>query len=772
MTDDAASAGENPYLSHLPRAERMKSAKKGDDPLSGLVPRQVTADQARKVLDGRTNPFAFGGPRAFSDAYKKILEKRKDLPVYAQMDEFYQKFNENQIMVMIGETGSGKTTQIPQFVALSDLQFNRPVKTSDGSFGPRMIACTQPRRVAAMSVAKRVAEEMDLTLGKEVGYTIRFEDMTDRQSTFLKYMTDGMLLREAMNDPNLDRYSTIILDEAHERTLATDILMGLLKDVAKRRPDLKIIVMSATLDALKFQKYFNNAPLLKVPGRTFPVETFYTQEPEKDYVEAAIRTVLMIHQAEEPGDILVFLTGEDEIEDACRKIRQEADKLLEDEPELCGPLKVVPLYSSLPPAQQQRIFDPAPPPAREGGPPGRKVVVSTNIAETSLTIDGIVYVVDPGFSKQKVYNPRIRVESLLVSPISKASAQQRAGRAGRTRPGKCFRLYTEKDWAAELIEQTYPEILRSNLANTVLELKKLGIDNLVTFDYMDPPAPETVMRALELLNYLGAFDDNGNLTPLGEIMAEFPLDPQLAKMLIISPEFKCSNEILSIAAMLSVPSVFVRPNQASQRQAADAARAEFAHPDGDHLTMLNVYHAYKSNCPDFATGAEWCWQNYLSHRALIQADNVRQQLQRTMERFNLDLVSLPFEDKRYYTNIRQAIACGFFMQVAHKSGGGGSRGSYKTVKDNQVVSPHPSTTLDHMPEFLVYHEFVLTSRNVRPPQLTQFIRTVTEVRPEWLLDFAPAYYDPRTLDGELKRVFEGLLRRRETDGRSAKKVRR
>ena len=351
-----------------------------------------------------------------------------------------------------------------------------------------------------MSVAKRVAEEMDVSLGKEVGYTIRFEDSTDRRTTILKYMTDGMLLREAMNDRDLSRYSCIILDEAHERTLATDILMGLLKEVTMRRADLKLIVMSATLDALKFQKYFNDAPLLRVPGRTFPVETFYTQDPEPDYLEAAIRTVLMVHQAEDPGDILIFLTGEEEIEDACRKIKAEADDLANKSPDLCGPLKAVPLYSSLPPAQQQRIFEPAPPALFEGGPPGRKVVVSTNIAETSLTIDGIVYVVDPGFSKQKVYNPRIRVESLLVSPISKASAQQRAGRAGRTRPGKCFRLYTEKDFISELIEQTYPEILRSNLANTVLELKKLGVNNLVTFDYMDPPAPETIMRALELLN--------------------------------------------------------------------------------------------------------------------------------------------------------------------------------------------------------------------------------------------------------------------------------
>ncbi|XP_062215799.1 probable pre-mRNA-splicing factor ATP-dependent RNA helicase DEAH3 isoform X3 [Phragmites australis] len=473
--------------------------------------------------------------RPYSARYYEILEKRRTLPVWQQKDEFLRALRDNQTLILVGETGSGKTTQIPQFVLEAENLGNRS-----------MVACTQPRRVAAMSVSRRVAEEMDVTIGEEVGYSIRFEDCSSSK-TALKYLTDGMLLREAMADPLLEKYKVIVLDEAHERTLATDVLFGLLKEVLKNRPDLKLVVMSATLEAEKFQGYFSSAPLMKVPGRLHPVEIFYTQEPERDYLEAAIRTVVQIHMCEPAGDILVFLTGEEEIEDACRKINKEVSNMGDQ----VGPVKVVPLYSTLPPAMQQKIFEPAPALLREGGPPGRKIVVSTNIAETSLTIDGIVYVIDPGFSKQKVYNPRIRVESLLVSPISKASAHQRAGRAGRTQPGKCFRLYTEKSFNEDLQPQTYPEILRSNLANTVLTLKKLGIDDLVHFDFMDPPAPETLMRALEVLNYLGALDDEGNLTQLGEMMSEFPLDPQMSKMLVISPKYNCSNEILSISAMLS-----------------------------------------------------------------------------------------------------------------------------------------------------------------------------------------------------------------------------
>lgn len=653
-------------------------------------------------------------------------------------DEFLQMYQRSQILVFVGETGSGKTTQIPQFVLFDDL----PQQNA------KMVACTQPRRVAAMSVAQRVAQEMDVELGDEVGYSIRFEDKTSHK-TILKYMTDGMLLREAMNDHNLTRYSTIILDEAHERTLATDVLMALLKDVCGRRPDLKLVVMSATLDAQKFQKYFNDAPFLAVPGRTHPVEIFYTSAPEKDYLEAAIRTVCQIHLDEPDGDILLFLTGEEEIEDACRKISLECDELTREAD--TGPVKVYPLYGSLPPQQQQKIFEKAPEAYKTGGKAGRKVIVSTNIAETSLTIDGIVYVVDPGFSKQKVYNPRVRVESLLVSPISKASAQQRAGRAGRTRPGKCFRLYTEDAFKRELIDQTYPEILRSNLSSTVLELKKLGVEDLVHFDLMDPPAPETMMRALEELNYLACLDDEGELTALGKLASDFPLDPILAVMLISSPEFYCSNEMLSITALLSTPSIFQRP--ATARKKADEMKQLFAHEEGDHLTMLNAYHAFKGETAQ-ENPKQWCYDHFLSYRSLQQADNVRLQLKRIMEREEIELVSTPFTDKKYYENIRKALITGFFMQVAKRDG---SNKTYTTV-DDQGVMLHPSTVLATDSEWVLYNEYVLTTKN--------YIRTVTSIKPEWLLEIAGNYYDVkeehmknREMKSALQRVHDKTRRR-------------
>ncbi|CAN6181285.1 unnamed protein product [Urochloa humidicola] len=669
--------------------------------------------------------------RPYSARYLKLLEKRRALPVWQQKEEFIRAFRDNQTLILVGETGSGKTTQIPQFVLEAEGLGDRPV-----------VACTQPSRITAMLAARRVAQEMDVTVGDEVGYSVRFEHCCSRK-TVVKYLTDGMLLREAMSDPFLEKYNVIVLDEVHERTLATDVLFGLLKEVLNERPDLKLVIMSATIEAEKFQVHFSGAPLMKVHRRLYQVEIFYTQEPERDYMVGAIRTVVQIHMCEPAGDILLFLTSEDEIEDACQKIIKDINSLGDH----VGPVQVVPLYSMLPLPMQLKIFEPSPAPLREGSPPGRKIVVSTNIAETSLTIDGIVYVIDPGFSKQKVYNPSTRVESLLVSPISKGRAHQRAGRAGRTRPGKCFRLYTEKSFNEDLQPQTYSEICRSNLAYTILTLKNLGIDDLLHFEFMDPPAPQILMRGLEVLNYLGAIDDEGNLTRLGAMMGKFPLDPQMSKMLVVSPKYNCSNEIASICAMLSALNCFLRPREA--RKAAGEAKARFGHTRGDHMTLLNVYHAYKQNNED----PQWCDENFIDARSLKYADNVRWRLVGIMSRLGLRMCSTDFNSRMYYANIRKALVAGYFTQVAHLE----CTGHYVTIKDNQPVHLHPSSCMDCKPEWVIYSECILTSRT--------FIRTVTAIPGEWLIDIAPHYYDLSNFPScKARRVLERLHDRQARGG--------
>jgi pre-mRNA-splicing factor ATP-dependent RNA helicase DHX16 len=367
---------------------------------------------------------------------------RASLPIYPYREALIQAVEDHQVVVIVGETGSGKTTQIPQYMWEAGL-----------AKGDSKIGCTQPRRVAAMSVSARVAEEAGVKLGNEVGYSIRFEDCTS-DKTKLKYMTDGMLLREFLGEPDLASYSVMMVDEAHERTLHTDVLFGLVKDIARFRPEIKLLISSATLDAEKFSEYFDFAPIFRIPGRRYPVDILYTRQPEADYLDAAVVTVLQIHVTQPPGDVLVFLSGQEEIETAQEVIGHRVRSMGSKIPELV----VAPIYASLPSDLQAKIFD-APP---EGG---RKVVLATNIAETSLTIDGIKYVVDPGFCKQKSYNPRTGMESLVVTPTSQASALQRAGRAGRTSPGKCFRLYTAWSFQNELDPNTVPEIQARSISH-------------------------------------------------------------------------------------------------------------------------------------------------------------------------------------------------------------------------------------------------------------------------------------------------------------------
>jgi ATP-dependent RNA helicase DHX8/PRP22 len=624
-----------------------------------------------------------------------IQEQRESLPIFKFRNGIVKAVRDNQLLVVVGETGSGKTTQMTQYLA------------EEGFAARGKIGCTQPRRVAAMSVAKRVAEEVGCPLGKEVGYTIRFEDCTSPE-TRIKYMTDGMLLRECLLDPDMKQYSVILLDEAHERTVSTDVLFGLLKKAIKRRPDLKIIVTSATLDAAKFSHYFYDCPIFSIPGRTFPVEIMYTKEPESDYLDAALITVMQIHITEPPGDILLFLTGQEEIDTSCEILFERMKALGSTVPELI----ILPVYATLPSEQQSRIFEPAP----EGA---RKVVIATNIAETSITIDGIYYVIDPGFVKQNCYDPKSGMDQLVIMPISQAQARQRAGRAGRTGPGKCYRMYTEAAYKNEMLPSPVPEIQRNNLAHTILMLKAMGINNLLQFPFMDAPPTQTMMSALEELYALSALDDEGLLTRLGRKMADFPNDPQLSKVLISSVELGCAEEIVTIVAMLTVNAVFYRPKE--KQQQADQKKAKFNQPEGDHLTLLTVYNAWKAS----KFSRPWCYDNFIQVRNMQRAQDVRKQLVDILERHKHPVLSVG----RNYNVVRRAMCAGFFRNVARKD----PQEGYKTVVEGTPCYIHPSSALfGKSAEWVIYHELVLTGR--------EYMREATVVEPKWLVEAAPTFF--------------------------------
>ncbi|XP_010516709.1 PREDICTED: probable pre-mRNA-splicing factor ATP-dependent RNA helicase DEAH6 isoform X2 [Camelina sativa] len=636
-------------------------------------------------------------------AFDMLREERKNLPIYSYREQLLNAVKDHQVLIIVGETGSGKTTQIPQYL-------HEAGYTKHGKVG-----CTQPQRVAAMSVSARVAQEMGVKLGHEVGYSIRFEDCTS-EKTILKYMTDGMLLRELLGEPDLGSYSVIIVDEAHERTLHTDILFGLVKDIARARPDMKLLISSATMDAEKFSDFFDQAPIFSFPGRRYPVDICFTTAPEADYMDAAIATVLTIHVKEPLGDVLVFLPGQEEIEaveeNLKNKIRGLGTKIRE--------LIICPIYANLPSELQAKIFEPTP----EGA---RKVVLATNIAETSLTIDGIKYVVDPGFSKMKSYNPRTGMESLLVTPISKASATQRAGRAGRTSAGKCYRLYTAYNYYHDLEDNTIPEIQRTNLASVVLSLKSLGIHNLLNFDFMDPPPSEALIKSLELLFALGALNQLGELTKAGRRMAEFPLDPMLSKMIVVSDKYKCSDEIISIAAMLSIgPSIFYRPKD-KQVHAYNAMMNFHVGNVGDHIALLKIYNSWKET--NYST--QWCYENYIQVRSMKRARDIRDQLEGLLERVEIEVSS----NSNELDSIRKSIVAGFFPHTAKLQ----KNGSYRTVKHPQTVHIHPASGLSQvLPRWVVYHQLVLTSK--------EYMRQVTELKPEWLIEIAPHYYQLKDVE--------------------------
>ena len=564
-------------------------------------------------------------------------------------------------------------------------------------------------------------------------------------------MTDGVLLRESLNQQDLDKYSCIIMDEAHERALNTDVLMGLIKKVLTRRRDLKLIVTSATMNSDRFSRFYGGAPEFVIPGRTFPVDIQFSRSPCEDYVDSAVKQVLAIHVSQAAGDILVFMTGQEDIEVTCELIEDRL-KLLNDPPKL----SILPIYSQMPADLQAKIFDKA-------APGVRKVIVATNIAETSLTVDGIMYVVDAGFSKLKVYNPRMGMDTLQITPISQANASQRAGRAGRTGPGKAFHLYTELAFKNEFYIQTIPEIQRTNLANTVLLLKSLGVKDLLDFDFMDPPPQDTITTSLFDLWALGAIDHVGDLTPMGRTMTAFPMDPSLAKLLITSSqEYACSEEMLTIVSMLSVPSVFYRPKE--RQEESDVAREKFFVPESDHLTLLHVYSQWKSN----GYSDSWCIRHFLHPKALRRAKEIREQIHDILaQQKDMELVSCGTD----WDVIRKCICSGYYHQAAKVKG----IGEYINLRTSVTVQLHPTSALyglGYLPDYVVYHELILTSK--------EYMSCVTSVDPHWLADLGGVFYslkekgysgrDKRVFENEFNRKMEIELQMNEDREREAKKI--
>lgn len=532
-------------------------------------------------------------------------------------------------------------------------------------------------------------------------------------------MTDGMLLREFLMEPDFASYSVVIIDEAHERTLNTDILFGLVKDISRYRNDIKIIISSATLDAAKFSKYFDDAPIFTIPGRMYPVDILYTKAPEADYLDAAIVTILQLHISQPlGGDILVFLTGQEEIETVEEILLERTRKLGSKIKELL----IRPIYSTLPSERQAEVFEITPSNTR-------KVVLGTNIAETSLTIPGICFVIDCGFCKQTNYNAHNGIESLLVTPISRAMADQRAGRVGRTAPGKCFRLYTSWAYHNELEETTVPEIQRSNLSMTVLLMKSLGIQNLLEFDFMDPPPIEGLIKSLEQLYALGALNDYGELTKLGRRMAEFPLDPQMSKALLSSEKFGCVEEVMTICAMLSINNtIFYRPKE--KLIYADNARLNFARGGGgDHVLLLNLYNQWVET----NYSIQWTYENFVIYRSLKTARDIREQLEALCDRVEIEKST----NRLDIQNILKAMTAGYFYHTAKLDKGG----YYRTIKQNHTVHIHPSSCLkEDMPPWVIYHELAYTSK--------EYMRQVIPIQPQWLLEIAPHYYQTKEVTDE------------------------
>src|SRR5580658_4691878 len=545
-----------------------------------------------------TRAQARAGLRAARRAAMPPISYPPELPVSQRKDEILRAIRDHQVVIIAGETGSGKTTQIPKIC----LELGRGVAGQIGH--------TQPRRLAARTVAERIAEELGSPLGETVGYKVRFTDVS-ADDTLVKLMTDGILLTELTRDRQLSRYDTLIIDEAHERSLNIDFILGYLRQLLPRRPDLKVIITSATIDPERFAAAFSGAPIVEVSGRTYPVEVRYRPvEGGEDADQGqAISDAIDELSAEGPGDILVFLSGE-------REIRDTADLLAGRER-----LEVLPLYSRLSAAEQHRVFD-----RRQASSLTRRVVLATNVAETSLTVPGIHYVIDPGTARISRYSHRTKVQRLPIEPISQASANQRKGRSGRTADGICIRLYSEADFESRP-EYTDPEILRTNLASVILQMAAIGLGDVPKFPFIDPPDARNIADGLTLLAELNAFKD-GRITGLGRKLARLPVDPRIGRMILEADRNGCVREVLIIAAALSIQDPRERPTDA--QQAADDKHRRFADPDSDFTAYLNLWAYLAERQRELSSSAfrRLCRADYLNYLRVREWQDLHGQLQR------------------------------------------------------------------------------------------------------------------------------------------------
>lgn len=641
-----------------------------------------------------------------------------ELPITARKDEVVAAIRAHQVVVIAGETGSGKTTQIPKMCLEAGLGIEAK------------IGCTQPRRVAALSISRRIAEELNVAWGHEVGCKIRFDDQSSAR-TYIKMMTDGILLAETQGDPDLSEYNAIIIDEAHERSLNIDFLLGHLKGLLARRKDLKLIITSATIDTKAFSQHFGNAPIIEVSGRMYPVEIQYQpldeaseERGEISYVDAAVQAAERILYETAAGDVLIFMPGE-------RDIRETGDQL---EGRFSGEAEVIPLFGRLTSGEQQRVFAPS---------LRRKIVIATNIAETSLTIPGIRYVIDAGLARISRYNSRTRVKRLPIESVSQSSANQRKGRAGRVQDGVCIRLYSEEDFNARP-PFTQPEIQRANLAEVILRMKAFHLGNIETFPFVQPPTPAAIANGYTLLHELGALDEQRALTPLGEDLARLPIDPTLGRMLLQSQREHATREMLIIAAGLSIQDPRERP--LDQKDAAAAAHKQFSDPQSDFLSLLNIWNAVHDEWDRLRTQSQrrkFCKQRFLSYIRMREWQDVYSQLHDALD----DLGTLKLnESNAAYEAIHRSILAGLIGHVAHFE----ERNSYKAA-GNRLVSVFPGSALyargepqkkpvlkgnkpppkpkSNQPQWIVAGEIVETSQ--------LFARTVAGIDPQWIFQLAP-----------------------------------